>query len=69
MILYFETKPNASGNKLQLTINTETGEAVKGFFLFAWNANAVKLDRAQLEKLFNQAREAYTETTQGGANR
>jgi hypothetical protein len=52
MKLYFETKPNASGNKLQLIIDTETGKPQKGYYLFHFSVDAVKLDRKQLEKLF-----------------
>lgn len=59
MILYFETAPNANGNKLQLKINTETGKTEKGFFLFGYTVDAVKLEKKQLEKLFKKAFDGY----------
>lgn len=54
MKLYFKTKPNANGNVLHLIIDTETGTAEKGYFLFGLSADAVLIDKKQLEKLFEQ---------------
>lgn len=59
MKLYFETKPNVNGQKIQLVIDTETGKIQKGFFLFGWSVDAVKIEKKQLEKLFEQAFEEY----------
>lgn len=58
MILYFEAKANANGNKLQLKIDTDTGKPEKGFFLFGYTVDAVKLEKKQLEKLFDAWTEA-----------
>jgi hypothetical protein len=68
MILYFETAPNANGNKLQLKINTETKEIKKGFCLFGYTADAIKLEKKQLEKLFEQVFDAYVMKEGGRKN-
>ena len=67
MMLYFQTPINKNGYRLQATINTETGEAEKGYFLFRYNpVDAIEIPKKQLEKLFEQVFAEYENKRKGG---
>lgn len=67
MVLYFQTPINRNGYRLQMTINTETGEPQKGYFLFRYpTADPVELQKKQLERLFEQVFAEYASRKKGG---
>lgn len=57
---------NRSGYRLQMTINTETGEPKKGYFLYRYiPADPIEISKKQLEKLFEQVLDEYANGRRG----